>query len=92
MTALVIKTPSEQRLEWLESLKRPLTPKESDDLRRALHAVYSRDRNLELARKIEAEWAAAILNEHAEHERETLRKIKEAPSDIVAPYNAAAKL
>jgi hypothetical protein len=40
VTAPVFKTRSEQRLEWLESLGRPLTDKESDELRKALHAVY----------------------------------------------------
>lgn len=39
-----IKTPSQQRLEWLESLKRPLTSEESDELRRAMHAVYCHQR------------------------------------------------
>lgn len=41
-----IKTPSEQRLEWLEGLKRPLTDDESRELQRALHAVYCRNRKL----------------------------------------------
>ena len=43
-SAFRIKTPSEQRLEWLESLKRPLTDEESAELQRALHAVYCRQR------------------------------------------------
>jgi hypothetical protein len=38
----IIKTPSEQRLEHLEQLKRPLTPDESAELQRALHANYVR--------------------------------------------------
>jgi hypothetical protein len=41
---ITIKTPSEQRLEWLEGLKRPLTDAESAELQRALHAVYCRRR------------------------------------------------
>jgi hypothetical protein len=40
MNAPLIKTSAEQKLEWLESLKRPLTDGESDELRRALHATY----------------------------------------------------
>jgi hypothetical protein len=39
-----IKTQREQKLEWLESLGRPLTEDESDQLRRALHATYCRNR------------------------------------------------
>jgi alpha-ketoglutarate-dependent taurine dioxygenase len=44
MNAPVFKTMSQQRLEWLESLNRPLSDDESDELRRALHAVYCRTR------------------------------------------------
>lgn len=43
MNALRIKTPSEQKLEWLESLKRPLSDEESAELQRCLHAVYCRE-------------------------------------------------
>lgn len=74
---IVLTTKAEQKLEYLQGLKRPLTNRESDELQRSMHAVYERDRRLELAAKIEAEWADAILNEHAEHERETLRKVLE---------------
>lgn len=38
-----VRTPSEQKLEWLQGLKRPLTEDESDQLRRALHAIYCRN-------------------------------------------------
>jgi hypothetical protein len=41
-----IKTPAEQKLEWLENLNRPLEPHESEELRRAMHAVYARNRRL----------------------------------------------
>lgn len=41
-----IKTRAQQRLEWLEGLKRPLTHQESDELRRALHAVYVHQRRM----------------------------------------------
>ena len=37
------KTYSEQRLEWLKTRNRPLTDEESDELYRALHAIYVRD-------------------------------------------------
>ncbi len=40
MSALIPKTRAQQRLEYLESLNRPLTDDESDMLRRSLHAVY----------------------------------------------------
>ncbi len=64
MSALVIKTPAEQKLEWLESLRRPLTDAESDELRRSLHATYCYRRriiaahereNAELLAKVERE-------------------------------------
>lgn len=74
---IVLTTKAEQKLEYLQGLRRPLSEAESQELQRSMHAVYERDRRLELARKIEAEWANAILNEHAEHERETLRKVLE---------------
>ena len=44
MKAPAFKTRSEQKLEWLESLDRPLTDEESDELRRSLHAVYCMNR------------------------------------------------
>lgn len=44
MNAPAFKTRSEQKLEWLESLGRPLTDMESDELRRALHASYCHNR------------------------------------------------
>lgn len=50
MTALcrlnpaLIRTPSEQKLEHLERLGRPLTDEESEMLRRAMHAIYCRQR------------------------------------------------
>lgn len=57
------KTISQQKLEHLQSLRRPLSDEESDELRRAMHAVYVRDmrikqqRNeeLRLLKKVEAE-------------------------------------
>jgi hypothetical protein len=57
------KTRAEQKLEYLESLNRPLTDDESDDLRRSMHAVYCRQRmlakhrfeELQLLKKLERE-------------------------------------
>lgn len=46
MNAPVLTTKAEQRLEYLKSLKRPLSDKESDQLRRSMHAVYERERRL----------------------------------------------
>ena len=41
---IALKTKSEQKLEMLQSIRRPLTDEESDELRRALHAVYVQQR------------------------------------------------
>jgi hypothetical protein len=49
-SAFHFKTRSEQRLEWLENLRRPLTDEESDELRKALHAIYTRNRRLSKSR------------------------------------------
>jgi hypothetical protein len=67
-----VLTPSEQRLEHLRSLKRPLTDAESDDLRKAMHAVYeyqrrlgfiemARAEELDLLKKVQAEYRACEL-------------------------------
>ncbi len=48
MNAPAFKTRAEQKLEWLESIGRPLTGEESDELRRSLHAVYCRERRFRL--------------------------------------------
>ena len=45
----IILTSAEQRLAWLEALKRPLTADESAELQRALHAIYCRNRKREMA-------------------------------------------
>jgi hypothetical protein len=62
--SFAFKTLSEQRLEWLESLRRPLTNQESDELRRALHAVYCRNRK------------HRILAQHENEERALLAKVE----------------
>jgi hypothetical protein len=49
MIGVRIKTAAEQRLEYLENLRRPLTDSESDELRRAMHAVYCHNRKLQRA-------------------------------------------
>lgn len=45
MNGETIRTRSEQRLEWLEKQGRrgELTPAESDELHRCLHAIYVRE-------------------------------------------------
>lgn len=48
MSAFSPKTKAEQRVDHLSTLKRPLTEAESDELRKALHAVYARDRRQSL--------------------------------------------
>lgn len=63
MNVPVFKTPAEQRLEYLTGLTRPLNDEESDDLRRAMHAVYCLRRRRQLAR-------------HRSEELETLRNVE----------------
>lgn len=64
MTNLTLKTPAQQRLEWLENLNRPLTDEESDMLRRSLHADYCHRRK------------SAILHRHREEEIGLLAKVQ----------------
>jgi predicted DNA-binding protein YlxM (UPF0122 family) len=59
-----LQTKAEQRLEWLEALDRPLTDEESDELRRAMHAVYQAARR------------ANHLAQHREEELKLLRKMR----------------
>jgi hypothetical protein len=68
---LAYKTRAELKLEHLESLKRPLTDQESDDLRRSLHAVYCRNR----AMRLEREANAGALAKHEQSEAETLDRV-----------------
>lgn len=63
-SAFAFKTRSELALEHLESLKRPLTDEESDQLRRALHAVYIRG------------WRATKLAQHRNEELALLAKVE----------------
>lgn len=44
MSAFRFKTLSQQRLEYLESLKRPLTDEESELLYRAMHSASEYER------------------------------------------------
>ncbi len=46
------KTRAEQRLDWLAALNRPLSDDESDELRRSLHAVYTRNWKQERSRRL----------------------------------------
>lgn len=66
MSALAYKTRAELALEHLESLKRPLTDEESDQLRRSLHAVYCRNRKHRLLYAHENEEAALLEKVQAE--------------------------
>lgn len=70
MTALAYRTRAELNLERLESLKRPLTDDESDQLRRSLHAVYGRTRRSN---------ALAI---HEREERELLAKVEQEATQV----------
>lgn len=63
------KTRAQQKLEWLESLRRPLTEAEQNDLYRALHADYMRcwrihkaecEANAQALEKLDLEHVAAL--------------------------------
>lgn len=75
MTALHIKTPAEQKLEWFDGLHRPLTDEESDELRRSLHAKYMHDWRMARLARTEREANAAALLEHSCAEAETLQRV-----------------
>lgn len=64
MTIPVFKTVAQQKLEWLESLDRPLTDEESEALKRAMHAVYCRTRRFQ------------ILAEHRREEMTLLARVE----------------
>jgi hypothetical protein len=57
------KTRAEQKLEWLSSLDRPLTERESIEVERAMHAIYVRD------------WRSRRLSEQRKEELETLERV-----------------
>lgn len=69
--SVAFKTRSEIALAQLESLKRPLTDEESDQLRRALHATYCRNIRLGRAARLEREAYPTALAEYAQGEAET---------------------
>lgn len=64
MTAPLLKTKAEQKLEYLSSLKRPLSDAESRDLGRSMHAVYERERRQRL------------MNRHRKEELTLLDKLR----------------
>lgn len=64
MTAFNYMTRSEQRLEQLKALKRPLTDAESEELARVMHAVYERERRL------------SRLKQHRDEELRLLAKLR----------------
>jgi hypothetical protein len=68
------KTMAEQKLEWLESLDRPLTDEESEELRRSLHAVYCRNRRY------------GVLAQHRNEELELLGKLR-AEAQMKSPLS-----
>ena len=80
MSDMILKTRAQQRLEWLESLNRPLTDYESDLLRRSLHAVYWHNRKLTgpnayLMAKARAEEIATLRKVEAEMHGEAIREM-----------------
>jgi hypothetical protein len=62
--SFVAKAVSEQKVEYLSNLRRPLTDAESDELRRAMHAVYERTRR------------ARCLGMHEQEEQRLLKKLE----------------
>lgn len=72
----MLKTKSEQAIEQLESLGRPLTDDESRQLERAMHAVYERNRRLSRAMVLEREIKGQVLDRHREEEAEILRAVE----------------
>lgn len=64
--SFAFKTKAEQKLDYLESLRRPLTNEESDELRRALHAVYCRNRRSRALALHENEERALLAKVEAE--------------------------
>jgi hypothetical protein len=67
--SFAFKTRSEQQLEYLQGLKRPLTDQESDDLRRSMHAVYCRQRVLKQHRAEELKLVKRLESEARTPER-----------------------
>jgi hypothetical protein len=63
------KTKSEQKLDWLESLHRPLSDRESEELRRAMHAVYCRNKRLAQHEREERALLAKMQAEACQAER-----------------------
>lgn len=67
-------TQAEQRLAYLEGLKRPLTEEESDDLRRAMHAVYVYQQK-QRAKRLEREMHRDVLEKHRAEELALLGRL-----------------
>jgi hypothetical protein len=65
VNARATKTRSEQVLDWLEHVGRPLTDAESADLQRALHAIYCRNRKLRIDRELTGDALAKDAAENA---------------------------
>lgn len=76
MSSPSFKTRSEQKLEWLESLDRPLTDEESNELHRALHAVYCRNLKLQRAARIEREVRDQVLTQFDKENAIILRRME----------------
>lgn len=74
-------TRSQQRIQQLVALKRPLTEEESDELYRALHADYMRKWRIERAKQVEREAGRFIQTESRKHELELLKR---ARSELIA--------
>lgn len=66
MRVRAFKTRSELKLEHLERIGRPLTDKESDELRRALHATYCLNRKRRLLAAHEREEAKLLAKVEVE--------------------------
>lgn len=70
------KTRSEQRIEQLINVGRPLTDKESDELYRALHADYMRKWRADKAKRLQRQAGRFIQSEARKHELELLTRTR----------------
>ena len=75
------QTRSQQRIQQLINIGRPLTEEESDELYRALHADYMRKWRAERAKILQRQAGQYIERESRKHELELLTK---ARAELVA--------
>lgn len=77
MNTETTKTRSEQRIEQLINIGRPLTEEESDELYRALHADYMRKWRLAKAAAAERAWRQSMTAQQRKEEKRLLERVKQ---------------